>query len=327
MNQVFRLTSDRAAIVNVALPWQRLNDIGIAQMQASPPGAKVLLINERDRVAIVGTAADAASGHFTHMQGLPHFDTVEAVEPSQVEHLKAQWADANRHRAELAAARDNALRERDEARQERDKARTQAAAMRQELHKLRNPPKGPTFEERKAARVDANTYKARAERAEQRAHNLQMSLEDWNKKTEWVQQAARPQDLGKHRADVIRTRIAEFAERVEAYRARAEAAEVLAAFTKAGHDMQARIVQILAEEAQKIADSREEIATDAAALAQGWAVVFPAFVADILAHPRRLKDAQRAALDGAVKAFERVTAEDEKPKAAEQAAPAEGVPA
>jgi cell division protein FtsB len=45
-----------------------------------------------------------------------------------------------------------------------------------------------------------------------RLHNVKLAFDEWIDKTSWVQHTAGAQDLGKHRADVLRERI----ERLEA---------------------------------------------------------------------------------------------------------------
>lgn len=47
----------------------------------------------------------------------------------------------------------------------------------------------------------------RMERAAHRISLLEAALRDWGDKTEWVQKTALPEELGLHRADVLRGRI------------------------------------------------------------------------------------------------------------------------
>lgn len=40
-----------------------------------------------------------------------------------------------------------------------------------------------------------------------RLHQVQLAWREWQEKTEWVQNTAEPQELGMHRADVMRQRL------------------------------------------------------------------------------------------------------------------------
>ena len=45
-----------------------------------------------------------------------------------------------------------------------------------------------------------------------RIEALECTLDEWSKRTEWVQENAKPKDLGKHRADAMNDRIAQLEE-------------------------------------------------------------------------------------------------------------------
>ncbi len=66
------------------------------------------------------------------------------------------------------------------------------------------------------------------------ADRLKAALNDWFAKTEWVQESARPKELGMHRADVLRSRLA--ASQADAARLRG-ALEVILRDYRAVHDI------------------------------------------------------------------------------------------
>jgi hypothetical protein len=73
-----KLTSDRAAAVNTSLPWLSVHDY------PPPTGAKVLLINRAQGIAVLG---HYKRGYWTHWQGLPHF--ADHDKPTPTDHRAA----------------------------------------------------------------------------------------------------------------------------------------------------------------------------------------------------------------------------------------------
>ena len=61
------------------------------------------------------------------------------------------------------------------------------------------------LDERERDRLDLLPSKAAAEL--RRLHQHELANQIWHDKTEWVQQTAQPNELGMHRADVLRQRI------------------------------------------------------------------------------------------------------------------------
>jgi predicted RNase H-like nuclease (RuvC/YqgF family) len=64
------------------------------------------------------------------------------------------------------------------------------------------------FEQPEALRLADALAELRRQNAEiKRLQQCELAFQQWIEKTEWVQQAARPEELGMHRADALRQRI------------------------------------------------------------------------------------------------------------------------
>ena len=59
-------------------------------------------------------------------------------------------------------------------------------------------------------------------KAARRIEMLEAAIQDWNERTEWVQQTSLPHELGLHRADVLRQRIESRDAEIERLRAKVE---------------------------------------------------------------------------------------------------------
>lgn len=58
-----------------------------------------------------------------------------------------------------------------------------------------------------AAADELRRLHARVQELERERDNYKLAYDEWQDKTDWVQQTALPGELGKHRADVLRERI------------------------------------------------------------------------------------------------------------------------
>lgn len=67
--------------------------------------------------------------------------------------------------------------------------------------------------------VDHDDYAA-LEAECKRLRQFEVAYNDWQAKTDWVQESAKPHELGRHRADVLRARIEALAAELAAIRGR-----------------------------------------------------------------------------------------------------------
>lgn len=81
------------------------------------------------------------------------------------------------------------------------------------------------------------------------------AFNEWHDKTEWVQETSRPEELGMHRADVLRNRIAD----LEAQLSAIGAGGVESLRKRDGQQPQAWLVYLPSCDAQNVYDSRDDI--------------------------------------------------------------------
>lgn len=105
--------------------------------------------------------------------------------------------------------------------------------LRDEIERLRAEAPVSKSQVKRIAAQSEGEWRTRAETAEREVERLRAEVEkykvawtEYNDRTEWVQQTAKPKELGMHRADVLRMRVESAERQLAALRERIESSPV-----------------------------------------------------------------------------------------------------